>query len=167
MWVRGSVPRSPVPETQLNHVLRAAIGWYELGLAAEALAELDALPPASRDRTESLELRAVILQQLERWEDAAQTYATLCSRPEAPVDQFIAWGCCLFELNRVEDCRSALLAAPAEARRHGLWNFHLACYESLLGNCSEARRLVQECLQLDPRLRRMAIQNENLAPFLD
>jgi tetratricopeptide (TPR) repeat protein len=167
LWVWGTVPRSPVPETQLNHVLRAAIGWYELGLAAEALAELDALLPPNRDRTESLELRAVILQQMERWEEAAQTYAQLCSRPEAPVDRFIAWGCCLFELNRVKECRSALLAAPPEARRHGLWNFHLACYEALLGNRNEARRLVQECLQLDPRLRRMATQNENLAPLLD
>jgi len=156
-----------VPEPHLNHVLRAAIGWYELGLAQEALSELDALAPTDRDRTESLELRAVILQQLNRWEEAAHTYAVLCRCPGAPVDRFIAWGCCLFELNRVEECRSALLAAPPEARQQGLWNFHLACYEALLGHRAEARRLVRASLQLDPRLRQMASHNENLAPLMD
>ncbi len=157
----------PVPETKLNHVLRAAIGWYELGLAAEALAELDSLPAADRGRMESLELRAVVLQQLRRWEEAVQTYASLCRHPGAPVDRFIAWGCCLYELNRVAECREALLKAPVEAREHGLWNFHLACYESILGNQAEARRLIRRCLTVEPQLRRMATQNENLAPLLD
>lgn len=159
--------RYPVPETKLNHVLRAAIGWYELGLAAEALAELDSLAAPDRGRTESLELRAVVLQQLRRWEEAVQTYAHLCRNPGASVDQFIAWGCCLYELNRVEECRAALLNAPVEAREHGLWNFHLACYESILGNQAEARRLIQHCLAVEPRLRSMAVRNENLAPLLN
>ncbi|HRI11838.1 MAG TPA: hypothetical protein PLX89_02445 [Verrucomicrobiota bacterium] len=154
-------------DTELNHCLRAAIGWYELGLAVEALAELDRMPPAAQNRTESLELRAVILQQLARWEAAAQTYAQLCRRPNASVDRFIAWGCCLYELDRIAECREALLAAPPCARQHGLWNFHLACYEALLGHRCEARRLVQLSLQLDPQLRDMATRNENLAPLLD
>lgn len=156
-----------MPENRLNHVLRAAIGWYELGLPAEALGELDRLPPSDRCRCESLELRAVVLQQLCRWEEAAQTYAELCQCPDAPVERFIAWGCCLYELDRVAECRDALLAAPPAARDHGLWNFHLACYESILGHRDEARRLIRRSLELEPCLRGMASRNENLAPLID
>ncbi len=161
------MPELAVPENRLNHVLRAAIGWFELGLTAEALAELDRLPPADRCRCESLELRAVLLQQLSRWEEAAATYSELCRCPDAAVERFIAWGCCLYELNQVPECREALLAAPPAAREHGLWNFHLACYESILGNKEEARRLIHRSLLLDPCLRGMARRNENLAPLLD
>ena len=155
-----------VPESHLNHVLRAAIGWFELGSYTEALGELDRLQVADRNRTETLELRAVILQQMDRWDEAAQAYTVLCGRNGAPVDRFIAWGCCLYELGRVPECRLALLSAPGEARMCGLWNFHLACYESLLGNKDEARRLVLECLRLEPSLRGMVQRNENLAPLV-
>lgn len=156
----------PVPESHLNHVLRAAIGWFELGSYTEALGELDRLPVGDRNRTETLELRAVILQQMDRWDEAARSYTVLCGRAGAPVDRFIAWGCCLYEMGRIPECRLALLSAPDEARTCGLWNFHLACYESILGNKEEARRLVLECLRLEPSLRDMVLRNENLAPLV-
>jgi hypothetical protein len=47
-----------------------------------------------------------------------------------------------------------------------LWNFHLACYEALLGCLEEARCHVHRALSLDPALRVMAERNENLAPLL-
>lgn len=155
-----------MPLTQLRQSLEAALGWFELGLASEALNELDQLPPADQQRVETLELRAVLLQQQRRWEEAAATYAELCRRPEACVDRFIAWGCCLYELNRITECREALRAAPAAARKHSLWNYHLACYEALLGQPTEARQLIQRSIELDPRLRAMAGRNSNLAPLL-
>ena len=155
-----------VPMTKLKQSLEAALGWFELGLSGEALRELDQMSPADRQRVETLELRAVLLQQQQRWEEAAETYAQLCRNAEACIDRFIAWGCCLYELGRIGACREALLTAPPAARDHGLWNFHLACYEAQLGHRDEARRLVHRCLQLDPRLRRMAGRNSQLAPLL-
>ena len=147
--------------------------WLALALAVLApvaagvwaLGELDRLPVGDRNRTETLELRAVILQQMDRWDEAARSYTVLCGRDGAPVDRFIAWGCCLYEMGRIPECRLALLSAPDEARTCGLWNFHLACYESILGNKEEARRLVLECLRLEPGLREMVRRNENLAPL--
>lgn len=142
------------------------MGWFELGLTGEALKELDQLPEADRHRVETLELRAVLLQQQERWEAAAAIYAELCGKAEASVDRFIAWGCCLYELGRVAECRDALRAAPEAAHCHGLWNFHLACYEAQLGQVTEARRLIRRSIELEPRLRCMAERNSNLAGLL-
>lgn len=132
----------------------------------EALRELDALPEADRHRTETLELRAVLLQQLGRWEEAGATYEVLCRQDGACAERFIAWGCCLYEQNRISEARAAPLAAPDGARQNGLWNFHLACYESLLGNPDEARRLVRRSLEIEPRLRSLADGNSHLAPLL-
>jgi tetratricopeptide (TPR) repeat protein len=115
---------------------------------------------------ETLELRAVLLQQQQRWEEAAATYGELCRQSGACIDRFIAWGCCLYELGRIADCREALLSAPPAARDHGCWNFHLACYEAQLGRAAEARELVRRCLELEPRLRAMAERNSNLGPLL-
>jgi tetratricopeptide (TPR) repeat protein len=150
-----------------QRTLEAAIGYVELGMAGEALHELDSLSPAHQREAPSLELRAVILQQLERWEDAAAIHSELCQAPDASIDRFIGWGCVLYELGRYADCRSALLAAPPSARDHGLWNYHLACYEILLGNREAGRQLIRKALQIEPRLRSMALRNENLRPLIE
>lgn len=150
-----------------QRTLEAAIGYVELGMAGEALHELDSLSLEQQREAPSLELRAVILQQLERWEEAAAIHSELCQAPDASVDRFIGWGCVLYELGRYAECRSALLAAPLLARDHGLWNYHLACYEILLGNREAGRELIRKALQIEPRLRSMALRNENLRPLIE
>jgi tetratricopeptide (TPR) repeat protein len=155
-----------VPFTQFNRILESAIGFFELGMAEEALHELDTLPTADQSEEEVLEFRLVLFQHLGRWEDSVRIAAQLCQGRHPDVDRFIVWGCCLYEVQRIEECRTALLQAPEAARQHGLWNFHLACYEALLGHLEEARRLIVRALQLDPLLQPMAQRNENLAPLL-
>ncbi len=157
---------SDVPFTQFNRILEAAVGYFELGMAEEALAEIDTLPAVDQAEEEVLELRLVLNQHLGRWEAAADACAGLCRVKGADADRFIAWGCCLYELGRIEECRAVLLKAPAKARLHGLWNFHLACYEAILGCKEEARCHIHRALGLDPALRAMAERNENLAPLL-
>jgi tetratricopeptide (TPR) repeat protein len=155
-----------VPFAQFNRTLEAAVGFFELGMAEEALRELDSLPPSEQGEEEVLEFRLVLYQHMGRWDDASQACARLCQCKGADIDRFIAWGCCLYELARVDECRRALLQAPEEARQNGLWNFHLACYEAILGCREEARRLVVRAVELDPALRCMAECNENLSPLL-
>lgn len=155
-----------MPFTKFNRTLEAAVGYFELGMAEEALRELDTLEPADQSEEEVLELRLVLNQHLGRWAGAAEACAGLCAIKGADIDRFIGWGCCLYELGRIAECRDALLKAPACARDHGLWNFHIACYEAILGNKDEARRLILRSIELDPALRSMALRNENLVPLL-
>ena len=150
-----------------NRVLQSAIGYHELGMPEEALRELGTLDPARRGGLPTLELRAVLLVQLERWEEAAETHAELCRADGACAEPFIAWGCCLYELGRIAGCRDALLAAPASARDHALWNFHLACYQAILGEAENARGSLRRALALDPRLSAMAARNSNLSPLME
>ena len=155
-----------MPDSQFSKSLDAAVGYFELGMIEDALLELRRLPKEFRDEPEVLELQSAIGVQTCNWELAATALATICRQPCACVDQFIEWGCHLYELGKIAECRSALLDAPGAREQHGLWHYHLACYESLLGNFDEARRLIQRALALEPRLRRMAEANENLCSFL-
>lgn len=155
-----------MPNSPFSRSLDAAVGYFELGMVEDALAELRRLPEEFRGEPEVLELEAAIGVQTGDWELAATALEALCRQPCACVDQFIEWGCCLFELGRVADCRSALLQAPPARKDHGLWHYHLACYESLLGNCDAARSLIHRALKVEPRLLRMAQANENLIPLL-
>lgn len=155
-----------MPFTHFSRTLEAAVGYFELGMAEDALRELDTLPEEDQCEEDVLELRSVLNQHLGHWGAAAATCERLCRLKTTDTERFIVWGCCLYELGRIAECREALIQAHPRARDHGLWNFHLACYEAVLGNLEEARRLIRRSLVLDPALTGMARRNEKLAPLL-
>jgi tetratricopeptide (TPR) repeat protein len=155
-----------VPFSKLSRTTEAAVGYFELGMSQAALQELDQLPSGDQLEPEVLELRSVIHQQMGQWAEAAQAFKALCSRRDADAEQFIGWGCCLYELSAYEEARQALLTAPEPIRRNGLWNFHLACYEALVGHPEAARERVELAIRIDPCLKHMAQQNTRLGPLL-
>ena len=155
-----------VPFSKLSRTTEAAVGYFELGMMEAALQELDQLPSQDQLEPEVLELRSVIHQQNGQWFEAARAFEALCARKDADVEDFIGWGCCLYELGTYEEARQALLSAPETIQGNGLWNFHLACYEALVGHPETARERVQRALRLDPCLRHMAEHNTYLAPLL-
>ncbi len=142
------------------------MGYLELGMIDDALAELRALPPKLRHEPEVLEMEAAIGLQTGRWQLAEDALNALCRQPGACVDLFVDWSCSLYELGRMEECRQALLLAPRERDAHGIWHYHLACLESQRGASEEARQLIRQALCLDPCLRRRAEANPNLSPIL-
>jgi tetratricopeptide (TPR) repeat protein len=154
--------------TDLHRTLEAAIGYFELGMPGDALAELDTLSPLHQETVEALELRAVIEQDLGKWNEAAATYEKLCKYRDIPVERYISWACCLYEACRVEECVDALNQAPKAATADdALWNFHMACYEAIVGNKHGAREHVARSIQLDARFKPMAERNRNLRPLLE
>ncbi len=155
-----------MPFTQFNQTLEAAVGYFELGMADEALQELDTLPPDDQREDEVLEFRFVLNQHLGRWEAASHCCEALCRSQGADAERFIAWATCLFELGEVAACKIALQQAPPSARTHALWNFHMACYEAILGRCDAAIGHIEAALAIDPATRSIIAQNTNLAPFL-
>ena len=163
---RQSSQRCAVPFTQFNQTLEAAVGYFELGMAEEALRELDTLPHDDQLEEDVLELRCVLNQHLGRWEAASHCCEALCRCQGADTDRFIAWATCLYELGEVASCKAALQQAPAGSRAHALWHFHMACYEALLGRCADAIHHVEAALAIEPAIRAMMAHNSNLGPLL-
>lgn len=163
---KRSVTPCRVPFSKLSRTTEAAVGYFELGMVGEALRELDELRSQDQLEPEVLELRSVIHQQTGQWSEAARAFEALCARKDSDVEHFIGWGCCLYELGAYEEARRALLSAPEPIRANGLWNFHLACYEALVGHPETARQRVELALRQDPCLRHLAEHNTHLAPLL-
>jgi hypothetical protein len=78
-----------VPFTNFNRTLEASVGYFELGMAEEALRELDTLEPADQSEEEVLELRLVLNQHLGRWAGAAEACAGLCAIKGADIDRLV------------------------------------------------------------------------------
>jgi hypothetical protein len=77
-------------QMELHHpdlqYLKAAIGWLELGNAAEALAELDQLSEPVQSHPDVLETRWLALAKNHRWDAAAKVgRALIAAAPDHPI----------------------------------------------------------------------------------
>ena len=76
----------------VTKTLRAAAGWLELGLADEALNELQALPAEVQRLRAALELKLTHLAGLhKRVEQVTEPYNVICSRAFASLGDFTKW----------------------------------------------------------------------------
>jgi len=62
----------------LHATLQAATGWLELGLADEALLELNDLPAEAHKKRQVLEVKLAAQMQNECWNRASETARLLC-----------------------------------------------------------------------------------------
>ena len=89
----------------IERILLAAQGYIELEMPAEALAELDRLSPADRDREEVLQLRLFVMMRGRLWQQAFE----VCSRlrqlfPEGSTG-YIHGAFCLHEMGRTAEAK--------------------------------------------------------------
>ncbi|MEI6178532.1 MAG: hypothetical protein WCS43_16700, partial [Verrucomicrobiota bacterium] len=75
--------------------LQAATGWLELGLADEALAELESLPTEARLQRDAMELKLVAQMECESWNCASDTARLLCLKAADEPMFFIRAAFCL------------------------------------------------------------------------
>jgi predicted Zn-dependent protease len=148
-----------------DHLLRAAQGYYELGMDAAARAELDALPPEWAGQAEALELRLMLLMRERRWAEALGLALELQGvQPEAG-GGFVHAAFCLHEMGRTAEARAMLLAGPSELREEGLFYYNLACYEARLGMLGEAREHLARSIRIDVKFRALAAGDPDLEPL--
>ena len=152
-----------------SHYLNAAIGWLELGLRAEAAAELDSISPAHRRHPDVLEARWSLLAHASRWDDALAAARDLLAQSPA---RSSAWLHQAYSLRRaanggLQQAWDALLPAAAQFPQEPIICFNLACYACQLGKLDEARDWFKRALQIGERdqLKLMALVDEDLEPL--
>jgi Flp pilus assembly protein TadD len=150
---------------QFKQRLNAALGYMNLDMTDEALAELDALSPEERSLPESHAVRTAVLIRRRDWEGALKLARRLClSHPDQP-SPFLDLAFCLHELQRTEEAKQTLLTGPPLLRKSGIFFYNMACYEAQLGNLAPARDYLNQAVQLDDRYREMALDDPDLAPL--
>ncbi len=81
----------------VTKTLRAASGWLDLGLADEALIELQSLPEEEKTSQQVLEIRVHAEMECQSWNAASDTARLLCSKEPQNPEFFLRAAFCLHE----------------------------------------------------------------------
>lgn len=152
-----------------SYHLRAAEGWHELGVPAEAAVELARISSAQQRHPDVLEVRWVLLAYEQRWDEALAIARELLA---AAPGRSSGWLHQAYALRRVtggglQAAWGALLPAATKFPRQPLICFNLACYACQLGNREEAIGWLKRALKIGDReeIIGMALVDSDLEPM--
>jgi tetratricopeptide (TPR) repeat protein len=146
----------------LQHYINAAQGYLELGMAEEALAELERVPAEERAHEDVAQLRVYIFMRARRWPEALTACESLrTDRPDLPLG-YIHGAFCLHELGRTVEAMALLQEGPASLLREPVYFYNLGCYHAVLGNPEEAQSYLQMSFNLDEKFREIARYDPDL-----
>ena len=149
---------------EIKHVI-AAQGWIELGLFAEAFAELDDIPPGRRGHPDVLEVRWNACHGARQWDQAVAVARELASVASG---RFAPWwmiSFALHELKRTQEAYDNLAAVRGRFDAEWIVHYNLACYLVQLGRIDEARPCLARAFEINPEQRELARQDQDLAPL--
>lgn len=143
--------------------LRAAAGWFELGLADEALFELQALPPEVQRLRAVLELTLAAQMDREMWNPASETARLLCLKAEDEPEFFLRAAFCLHETGDTLAACNQLLRGPKTLFEMAIFHYNLACYLWTLGEAKRARSHLKQAIAMDKSYLESAREDRDLA----
>jgi Tfp pilus assembly protein PilF len=150
---------------QLKRRLSYAQGYLELGMVAEAAAELDRIAPDEATGIEVLGVRLAVLQEQKNWTALSALAAEVVRRAPAEAAAWVTWA----YATRRADCLPAAERILREAERHHpaepTIQFNLGCYACQRGDLSEARERVNRAIALEPQFAHAAATDPDLAPL--
>ena len=148
----------------INHA-EIARGFFELGMIEDAFAELENLGEEAADMMEVIRLKADMLIEQKRWNEAFQMSQRLCESEPRGVQGYIHAAYCLHEMERTSDACDLLLAGPLHLREEPIWLYNLGCYHTVIGKHEEAVDYLEKSFLLDPTLRETAKSDPDLEPL--
>lgn len=150
-----------------SHHLSAALGWIELGLPAEAHAELARLSPEARHHADVLGVEWDLCAHEARWQEALVVATRLVELDRSRANGWIHRSFALHALRRTDEASAALLPAVALFPGNGVIPYNLACYACQLNRMAEARQWLRLSMAIEGRdlVLRRARLDEDLLPL--
>ncbi len=133
----------------VTKTLRAATGWLELGLADEALYELQSLPFEDQRGRAALEVKLVALMDCRSWNAASETARLLCLKAKNEPEFFLRAAYCLHETGDTLAACNQLLRGPKALFEMAIFHYNLACYLWTLGEANRARSHLKQAIEMD------------------
>ena len=150
-----------------KRTLRAAIGWLELGLADEALYELQTLPLEYHSERETLEVRLAAEMTHCAWNAASETARLLCLKAANEPEFFLRAAYCLHETGDTLAARNQLLQGPKTLFEMPVFHYNLACYLWTLGEAKRARNHLKQAITMDDSFEEAAKEDRDLMGIWD
>lgn len=152
---------------QLKRRLSYAQGYLELGMLAEAAAELDAVPADFRDAVEVLALRAAILQEKHDWPALRVAAGAWARRQPGEASAWIMWAYATRRAESLAAAEKILLEAERAHPEEPTIQFNLGCYACQRGDLKTARQRVDRAIALESHFATLAASDPDLAPLRD
>jgi tetratricopeptide (TPR) repeat protein len=156
---------TPSKDPQVEHGFRAAQGWFELGLAEEAEAEIARLPQGFQRQPEVLKLRFHAARASRRHDAALEIARALM---EVEPEEFWGWlyrSQALHWLGRTAEALELLLPLQDRWPKAFEIPYDLACYCAQSGRRDEAREWFNRATRLTKHpsaVRSMALADPDL-----
>ncbi len=142
--------------------LEAATGWLELGIADEALVELESLPAEARSQRPALELKLAAQMISQSWNSAADTARLLCLQAADEPVFFLRAAFCLHETGDTLAACNWLLRGPKTLFEMAVFHYNLACYLWTLGEATRARSHLNQAITMDKSFLEAAREDRDL-----
>lgn len=147
--------------------LETAEGYLELGMFDDSAMALEEIAPEDKIRPEVLGFRVDLYMAAKKWDmGAAVAQHMVKIQSEAP-GWWINWAVCARRGESVEKAEEILLRAVEVHPKHHLIRFNLACYASVMGRISEAKKRLAEAIEINGAARQLALNHPDLEPLWD
>jgi Tfp pilus assembly protein PilF len=150
---------------QLKRRLSHAHGYLELGMIAEAAAELDRIPPAEAAHADVLILRLAILQEQKNWPALSALAGDVVRRTPTEAAIWITWAYATRRADSLAAAERILLEAEQHHPTEATIQFNLGCYACQRGDLVLARQRVSRAIALDDKFAAAAANDPDLAPL--
>lgn len=146
----------------VERTLCAAVGWLELGLADEALYELETLPQKHQTERATLEVKLAAQMTHCTWNAASETARMLCLQAADEPEFFLRAAFCLHETGDTLAARNQLLQGPKTLFEMPVFHYNLACYLWTLGEAKRARNHLKQAIAMDESFIEAAKEDRDL-----
>lgn len=127
-----------------------AIGFLELGMPEDALAELEELPGGAAGLSPALHLKVDALFRLQQWARAAEICLPMLEKEPSDPAWWIQAAYAKRRASSIEEAELILRSGLQGHPRHVLMLYNLACYACVQGREDEACGFLARSLAEDP-----------------
>jgi Tfp pilus assembly protein PilF len=143
--------------------LSYAQGYLELGLVAEAAAELERIEPEAQNQHEVIGVRMAVLHEQKDWPTLAEVARRFVQGAPKEAAAWVTWAYATRRSESLAAAEKILLEAEQQHPTEATIQFNLGCYACLRGDLVAARRRVDRAIALDPKFAEAAATDDDLA----
>ncbi|MDZ4816087.1 MAG: hypothetical protein SGI71_07455 [Verrucomicrobiota bacterium] len=140
----------------------AAEGYLDLGMARDAWSELNLIEDDDQFHVDVIKMRIDILMYQHKWKDAYRLASQLCKILPSFSEFYIDTAECLFRMREKQRAVHFLEKAPANVRLLPEYFYNLACYETSMGQFTEAEANLLKSFKMNRAFKNRALSDPDL-----
>jgi tetratricopeptide (TPR) repeat protein len=132
--------------------LEAALGYLDLGMAAEAITEMGEITEADQEQTAVQAVWLEIWQRGEAWPEVMSVAQKMTIRDPREVQWWLSLAYAMRRAESLAAAEGLLQRVRTDFPDEPILLYNLGCYACVQGRIEEAEELVRRALVLDPSL---------------